>query len=207
MELDDDEEPLHIVEHATVAPAKGADQGLGISPPRYVHDLPSKGPTPPTRPVQLPKSPPAKNVIPIAERPKYVQPSRAQLIADVVDPEAEARRFKQAAKKASAYQPPPTGLPSRPPARDPASAPQTRPPMAAPPTQPRGFGNPPPSGPSGSGYASRGGGPLADQKELAPLALSHRAPWQVRKQGSGSGSAGFGGGISPANSFGGQSPL
>jgi hypothetical protein len=207
MELDDNEEPLRIVEEASKAPATGDDQGLGISPPRYVHDLPPKDPSPPIRPVQLPKSPPPKTIVPIAERPKYVQPSRVQLIADVVDPEAEARRFKQAAKKASAYQPPPTGLPSRLPARDPALVPQARPPMAAPPTQPRGFGNSPPSGPSGSGYASRGGGPLADQKELAPLALSHRAPWQARKQGSGSGAAGFGGGVSPANSFGGQSPL
>lgn len=214
MEIDA-EDTSPIVPAVQLPLTESGNLGLGISPPRYVDELPAKEPTSPTA-----KAAPVKPFIPPSERPKYIQPSRIQYIADVVDPEAEAMRSKMAARKGASH----AALPNRPTAQPSTSTTShVRPPLPMlAPTQPKAFGAAPPTGPSGAGYASRGTGPLADQKEAY---MGVKPPWQARKQARGPGGSGYGGvspanpygggispahayggGVSPANPYGGQSP-
>lgn len=80
--------------------------------------------TKPTSPKSKAEPPsPVKSSIPLADRPKYVQPKRVQTINEIVDPEAEVRRQKLAASQArkgsgsteSKQQPSRHALPVRPP--------------------------------------------------------------------------------------------
>jgi hypothetical protein len=157
----------------------------GISPPRYVLDSPVDQVLPlpePVKPTSI--SPPTTAAkLPPSERPKYVQPSRVKILADVVDPEAAIRLAKKAAKLEKAQHAHPS-LPQKPTQNHSTHEPQGRPPVTAP-TQPRGFEPPPPTGPShGPGIGIRQSGPMADQKEMyksnrpQPLSLP---PWEKRK--------------------------
>ena len=76
--------------------------GFGDAPkpaPKQVDTTLSKPTSPTTAKSEL--SSPVKPTIPLAERPKYVQPSRVKVMDAIVDPEALARREKLAQKQAA----------------------------------------------------------------------------------------------------------
>jgi hypothetical protein len=175
--------PMDISSSPIIPAEQASIPDQAISPPRYVLNSPVKEaqPLPPSRP--RPPSP-ISIKIPPSQRPKYVQPSRIQMLSDIVDPEAAARLAKKAAKNPPP--PPPHAHPSLPDRPIPLSAPihpsrlalhepAVRAPISAP-VQPRGFGIPP-TGPSG--YGPRQSAPLADQIDSFK---SVKPPWDRRKK-------------------------
>lgn len=195
---------------------------VSISPPRYsqAQTQSSKSPKSPTLLMSPPNSAskslspstpssPNKPAIPVSDRPKYVQPKLVKVMDAIVDPEAEARRQKLAARKGSNPTPahptlpvrpltivPPTGSIPKPPTSAPPPPPPIHPSHTAPPgpssapIQPKSWGAQPPVGPSAmharppAGYGQLGIGPLADQKE-AYKANKAQAPWVQRQQSGG----------------------
>ena len=89
---------------STITPASPPSPpryGFGDAPKKTQQQLNTKVPKPtsPTKSKEEPLSP-VKSTIPLADRPKYVQPRLVKTISEIVDPEAEVRRQKLAASQA-----------------------------------------------------------------------------------------------------------